>query len=100
MYGEGISHEGCLVDLGVLTTSLVRAARGTPMGTNVLVRAVKTRKSFKNQPEMALKLKNRIREAAGLTALEAAPQTEDILKPEGDPDRGKPKKMPHLCRRL
>lgn len=58
MYGEGISHEGCLVDLGYFTTSLVRAARGTPMGTNALVRAVKTRKSFlRTTQKWPLKLK-------------------------------------------
>ena len=45
-----------------------------------------TKEFLKNHPEMAFEIENRIREAAGLTAFEAAPQTEDILKPEGDPD--------------
>ena len=72
---------------GYFTTSLVRAARGTPMGTNAFGQGRENTKEFlKNHPEMAFEIENRIREAAGLTALEAAPQTEDILKPEGDPD--------------
>ena len=87
MYGEGISHEGCLVDLGVLYNIVGKSGAWYSYGDERIGQGRENTKEFlKNHPEMAFEIENRIREAAGLTALEAAPQTEDILKPEGDPD--------------
>ena len=86
MYGEGISHEGCLVDLGVLYNIVGKSGAWYSYGDERIGQGRENTKEFlKNHPEMAFEIENRIREA-GLTALEAAPQTEDILKPEGDPD--------------
>ena len=85
MYGEGISHEGCLV--GVLYNIVGKSGAWYSYGDERIGQGRENTKEFlKNYPEMAFEIENRIREAAGLTALEAAPQTEDILKPEGDPD--------------
>ena len=87
MYGEGISHEGCLVDLGVLYNIVGKSGAWYSYGDERIGQGRENTKEFlKNHPEMAFEIEKRIREAAGLTALEAAPQTEDILKPEGDPD--------------
>lgn len=87
MYGEGISHEGCLVDLGVLYNIVGKSGAWYSYGDERIGQGRENTKEFlKNHPEMAFEIENRIREAAGLTALEAAPQTEEILKPEGDPD--------------
>ena len=87
MYGEGISHEGCLVYLGVLYNIVGKSGAWYSYGDERIGQGRENTKEFlKNHPEMAFEIENRIREAAGLTALEAAPQTEDILKPEGDPD--------------
>ena len=87
MYGEGISHEGCLVDLGVLYNIVGKSGAWYSYGDERIGQGRENTKEFlKNHPEMAFEIENRIREAAGLTAFEAAPQTEDILKPEGDPD--------------
>ena len=87
MYGEGISHEGCLVDLGVLYNIVGKSGAWYSYGDERIGQGRENTKEFlKNHPEMAFEIENRIREAAGLTALEAVPQTEDILKPEGDPD--------------
>ena len=87
MYGEGISHEGCLVDLWVLYNIVGKSGAWYSYGDERIGQGRENTKEFlKNHPEMAFEIENRIREAAGLTALEAAPQTEDILKPEGDPD--------------
>ena len=87
MYGEGISHEGCLVDLGVLYNIVGKSGAWYSYGDERIGQGRENTKEFlKNHPEMAFEIENRIREAAGLTALEAAPQTEDFLKPEGDPD--------------
>lgn len=83
MYGEGISHEGCLVDLGVLYNIVGKSGAWYSYGDERIGQGRENTKEFlKNHPEMAFEIENRIREAAGLTALEAAPQTEDILKPE------------------
>ena len=87
MYGEGISHEGCLADLGVLYNIVGKSGAWYSYGDERIGQGRENTKEFlKNHPEMAFEIENRIREAAGLTAHEAAPQTEDILKPEGDPD--------------
>ena len=87
MYGEGISHEGCLVDLGVLYNIVGKSGAWYSYGDERIGQGRENTKEFlKNHPEMAFEIENRIREAAGLTALEAAPQTEDILKPDGDPE--------------
>ena len=87
MYGEGISHEVCLVDLGVLYNIVGKSGAWYSYGDERIGQGRENTKEFlKNHPEMAFEIENRIREAAGLPALEAAPQTEDILKPEGDPD--------------
>ncbi|WP_418378059.1 recombinase RecA [Acidaminococcus sp.] len=87
MYGEGISHEGCLVDLGVLYNIVGKSGAWYSYGDERIGQGRENTKEFlKNHPEMAFEIENRIREAAGLTALEAAPQTEEILKPEGNPD--------------
>ena len=79
MYGEGISHEGCLVDLGVLYNIVGKSGAWYSYGDERIGQGRENTKEFlKNHPEMAFEIENRIREAAGLTALEAAPQTEDL----------------------
>jgi recombination protein RecA len=92
MYGQGISHEGCLVDLGVQYNIVNKSGAWYSYGDERIGQGRENTKDFlKKHPDMALEIENRIREAAGLPALAplptsgSVPEADELLKPEEDP---------------
>jgi recombination protein RecA len=90
MYGQGISHEGCLVDLGVQYNIINKSGAWYSYGDERIGQGRENTKAFlKEHPDMAFEVENRIREAAGLPPL--APiagnegESDNLLKPEEDP---------------
>lgn len=60
MYGEGISHEGCLVDLGVLYNIVGKSGAWYSYGDERIGQGRENTKEFlKNHPEMAFEIENR-----------------------------------------
>lgn len=89
MYGQGISHEGCLVDLGVQYDIINKSGAWYSYGDERIGQGRENTKDFlKNHPDMAFEIENKIREAAGLAPLapedKPAGSDEAILTPEGD----------------
>ena len=61
MYGEGISHEGCLVDLGVLYNIVGKSGAWYSYGDERIGQGRENTKEFlKNHPEMSFEIENRI----------------------------------------
>ncbi len=89
MYGQGISHEGCLVDLGVQYNIINKSGAWYSYGDERIGQGRENTKDFlKNHPDMAFEIENRIREAAGLNPLASQDKLEStdesILQPEGE----------------
>ncbi len=82
MYGTGISHEGCLVDLGADLDILTKSGawysyEGARLGQG----KEKVKEYLKENPELAQELENKIR---ALTVAKVA--EESAAKPQGDED--------------
>lgn len=96
MYGEGISHEGCLVDLGVQYNILNKSGAWYSYGDQRIGQGRENTKKFlKEHPDMAAEVETKIREAANLPGNvkpvvkdEAAAQDEDglVMTPEAAED--------------
>ena len=95
MYGEGISHEGCLVDLGVQYNILNKSGAWYSYGDQRIGQGRENTKTFlKEHPDMAAEVEARIRAAAGLPAdgkpvqaQETAQEPEElVMTPETDGD--------------
>ncbi len=67
MYGEGISHEGCLVDLGVQYNILNKSGAWYSYGDQRIGQGRENTKKFlKGHPDIAADVEAKIREAASL----------------------------------
>lgn len=67
MYGEGISHEGCLVDLGVQYNILNKSGAWYSYGDQRIGQGRENTKKFlKEHPDMAADVEEKIRAAASL----------------------------------
>ena len=93
LYGEGISHEGNLLDLGVERGMVQKSGAYFSFGDERLGQGRNAARAFlKEHPEIADQLEARIREDAGVPGYPAFdPETGEILEPEGT---GKPAKAP------
>lgn len=95
MYGEGISHEGCLVDLGVQYNILNKSGAWYSYGDQRIGQGRENTKTFlKEHPDMDAEVEARIRAAAGLPADGKPVQAQDgaqepdelVMTPETDGD--------------
>lgn len=95
MYGEGISHEGCLVDLGVQYNILNKSGAWYSYGDQRIGQGRENTKTFlKEHPDMAADVEAKIRAAAGLPAdgkpvqaQETVQEPEElVMTPEADGD--------------
>ena len=93
IYGEGISHEGNLLDLGVEHGVLQKSGAYFSFGDERLGQGRNAARAFlKEHPETADQIEARIREDAGVPAYPAFdPETGEILEPEA------PAKKPALA---
>jgi recombination protein RecA len=73
LYGEGISREGEIVELGVEHNIVEKSgAWYSYKGEKIGQGKDKTRDFLREHPDMAVEIENRVREAVGVTALVAA----------------------------
>ena len=84
LYGEGISREGEIVDLGVLHKLVEKsgawyAYKGEKIGQG----KDNARLYLKEHPEIAIEIENKIREAVGVAAVNSAAGTEAQSTPKG-----------------
>lgn len=81
MYGEGISHEGCLVDLGVQYNILNKSGAWYSYGDQRIGQGRENTKKFlKEHPDMAAEVEEKIRAAASLDNGEKASKAEPADK--------------------
>ncbi|MDD6569775.1 recombinase RecA [Acidaminococcus timonensis] len=77
MYGEGISHEGCLVDLGVQYNILNKSGAWYSYGDQRIGQGRENTKKFlKEHPDIAAEVEEKIRAAASLDNGEKASKAE------------------------
>ena len=93
MYGQGISHEGCLVDLGVQYEIINKSGAWYSYGDERIGQGRENTKTFlKEHKDMAAEIEQKIRAAAGLAstaqAAPAQPEEDDglLMTPEDNPD--------------
>lgn len=81
VYGEGISYEGGLIDLGV-THDIVRKSGSwfTYEGTQLGQGKEKARLFLKENPGMAEEIETKILDAAGLAAVDGEPEASDVAE--------------------
>jgi len=87
MYGEGISREGDMIDLGVSTRVIDKSGAWFSYQGERLGQGRENAKTFlKTNPETSAKIESEVRKALGIPASEsAAPAVEE--KPEAAPSR-------------
>ena len=86
LYGEGVSHEGNLIDLGLEHNIVSKSGAYFSFGDERLGQGRNAARAFlKEHPDVADVIEARIREAAGVSATPAGP-SEDAL--EVDPETG------------
>ena len=74
MYGEGISHEGCIVDLGVELELITKSGAWYSYGDVRLGQGKEKAKEYlKDNPELLQEIENKIR---AMTIKQAAPESE------------------------
>ncbi|KUP24290.1 recombinase RecA [Paenibacillus sp. DMB5] len=79
MYGEGISKEGSLVDIGTEMDIVNKSGAWYSYEGERLGQGRENAKQFlKEHPEIALLIENKIREASNLTTIVAAPSEADV----------------------
>jgi recombination protein RecA len=85
IYGEGISHEGNLIDLGVEGGLVQKSGAYFSFGEERLGQGRNAARAFlREHPEVALSLEARIREDAGIATLpDFDPETGEVREPEG-----------------
>jgi recombination protein RecA len=82
MYGEGISHEGCLVDLGAEFNIINKSGAWYSYGDERIGQGRENAKEFlKKNPEMAAEIESKVREVA-LPAPIPVPE-KPLVEPEG-----------------
>ncbi|MHA6529180.1 recombinase RecA [Paenibacillus sp. BAC0078] len=83
MYGEGISKEGSLVDIGTEMDIVNKSGAWYSFDGERLGQGRENSKQFlKEHPEIALQIENKIREASNLSTLVAAPTEAEIAAEE------------------
>lgn len=83
MYGEGISREGSLVDIGTEMDIVNKSGAWYSFDGERLGQGRENSKQFlKEHPEIALQIENKIREASNLSTLVAAPTEAEIAAEE------------------
>jgi recombination protein RecA len=84
IYGEGISHEGNLIDLGVEQGLVQKSGAYFSFGEERLGQGRNATRAFlREHPGVALALEQRIREDAGIAALpDFDPETGEVREPE------------------
>ena len=74
MYGEGISHEGCIIDLGVELELITKSGAWYSYGDVRLGQGKEKAKEYlKDNPELLQEIENKIR---AMTIKQAAPEGE------------------------
>ncbi len=85
IYGEGISYEGCLLDLGVEHAVVQKSGAYFAFGEERLGQGRNAARAFlREHPDVAEEIDRRIREATGLVpaaALEVDPETGEVTEP-------------------
>jgi recombination protein RecA len=70
LYGEGISREGEIIDMGVTARSWRNPARGTPMkGEKIGQGKDNAREFLRENPALAIEIENKVRESLGIPLL-------------------------------
>ena len=83
IYGEGISHEGNLIDLGVECGLVQKSGAYFSFGRSASARAAARAAFLREHPDVAGVLEARIREDAGIAALpDFDPETGEVREPE------------------
>jgi len=83
MYGEGISHEGCLVDLGAEFNIINKSGAWYSYGDERIGQGRENAKDFlKKHPEMAAEIEAKVREVALPVPLPPVPESPEAT-PEG-----------------
>jgi recombination protein RecA len=85
IYGEGISHEGNLLDLGVERGMVQKSGAYFSFGEERLGQGRNQARAFlREHPDVAARLEARIREDAGVAGQPAFdPETGEVIEPEG-----------------
>ena len=82
MYGEGISHEGCIVDLGVELELITKSGAWYSYGDVRLGQGKEKAKEYlKDNPELLKEIENKIR-AITITKVSAAEGEAEVAAPE------------------
>ena len=82
MYGEGISHEGCIVDLGVEMELITKSGAWYSYGDVRLGQGKEKAKEYlKDNPELLKEIENKIR-AMTITKVSAAEGEAEVAAPE------------------
>ena len=82
MYGEGISHEGCIVDLGVELELITKSGAWYSYGDVRLGQGKEKAKEYlKDNPELLKEIENKIR-AMTITKVSAAEGEAEVAAPE------------------
>lgn len=85
IYGEGISKEGCVLDLAEEHDIIERAGSWYSYGEERLGQGRENAAEFlQTNPDIALEIENRVREEAGLPTLDAPETDEETTEDEED----------------
>ncbi|WNS44859.1 recombinase RecA [Paenibacillus sp. MMS20-IR301] len=88
MYGEGISKEGSLVDIGTEMDIVNKSGAWYSYEGERLGQGRENSKQFlKEHPEIALLIENKIREASNLSTLVAAPSEADVAAEQEEEEK-------------
>ena len=87
MYGEGISHEGCIVDLGSELDIINKSGAWYSYGEIRLGQGKEKVKDFlKTNPEMTIEIEKKIRELTIAKLVNAESSAEDVEKKSQEPN--------------
>jgi recombination protein RecA len=90
MYGEGISHEGCLVDLGAEFNIINKSGAWYSYGDERIGQGRENAKDFlKKHPEMAAEIEAKVREVALPVPLPPVPESPEATREGSGDDAGK-----------
>ena len=87
IYGEGLSYEGCLLDLGVEHGVVQKSGAYFAFGEERLGQGRNAARAFlREHPDAAEAIERRIREATGLVpSLQVDPETGEVTEPAASP---------------
>jgi recombination protein RecA len=88
MYGEGISREGSLVDIGTEMDIVNKSGAWYSYEGERLGQGRENSKQFlKEHQDIALLIENKIREASNLSTLVAAPSESDVIAEQEEEEK-------------